>query len=77
MNDDLMFDYLVSMGQMSPQEAELKKKQEAAKTAAATTAPVPYFPGSGLPGELKANTYAQFGSMYQGGSPASSAAAAG
>jgi len=27
MNDDLMFDYLVAMGQMSPQEAELKKKQ--------------------------------------------------
>lgn len=27
MNDDLMFDYLVSMGQMRPEEAELKKKQ--------------------------------------------------
>lgn len=27
MNDDLMFDYLVQMGQMRPEEAELKKKQ--------------------------------------------------
>lgn len=27
MNDDLMFEYLVQMGQMRPQEAELKKKQ--------------------------------------------------
>lgn len=27
MNDDLMFDYLVAMGQMRPEEAELKKKQ--------------------------------------------------
>lgn len=27
MNDDLMFDYLVSMGQMRPEEAELKKRQ--------------------------------------------------
>ena len=27
MNDDLMFDYLISMGQMRPEEAELKKKQ--------------------------------------------------
>ena len=27
MNDDLMFEYLVQMGQMRPEEAELKKKQ--------------------------------------------------
>ena len=27
MNDDLMFDYLVQMGAMRPEEAELKKKQ--------------------------------------------------
>ena len=27
MNDDLMFDYLVAMGQMRPEEAELKRKQ--------------------------------------------------
>lgn len=27
MNDDLMFDYLVAMGQMRPEEAELKKRQ--------------------------------------------------
>ena len=27
MNDELMFDYLVQMGQMRPEEAELKKKQ--------------------------------------------------
>lgn len=27
MNDNMMFDYLVSMGQMRPEEAELKKKQ--------------------------------------------------
>ena len=27
MNDDLMFEYLVQMGQMKPEEAELKKKQ--------------------------------------------------
>jgi hypothetical protein len=27
MNDDLMFEYLVQMGQMRPEEAELRKKQ--------------------------------------------------
>jgi hypothetical protein len=27
MNDDQMFDYLVAIGQMRPEEAELKKKQ--------------------------------------------------
>lgn len=27
MNDDMMFEYLVQMGQMRPEEAELKKKQ--------------------------------------------------
>ena len=27
MNDDLMFEYLIQMGQMRPEEAELKKKQ--------------------------------------------------
>ena len=27
MNDDLMFEYLVQMGQMRPEEAELKKRQ--------------------------------------------------
>ena len=27
MNDDLMFEYLVQMGQMRPEEAQLKKKQ--------------------------------------------------
>ena len=27
MNDDLMFEYLVQMGQMRPEEADLKKKQ--------------------------------------------------
>jgi outer membrane translocation and assembly module TamA len=27
MNDDLMFEYLVQMGQMRPEEAEIKKKQ--------------------------------------------------
>ena len=27
MNDDLMFDYLLQMGAMRPEEAELKKKQ--------------------------------------------------
>ena len=27
MNDELMFDYLVSMGQMRPEEAELKRRQ--------------------------------------------------
>ena len=27
MNDDQLFDYLVAMGQMRPEEAELKKKQ--------------------------------------------------
>lgn len=27
MNDDLMFEYLVQMGMMRPEEAELKKKQ--------------------------------------------------
>lgn len=27
MNDEMMFDYLVQMGQMRPEEAELKKKQ--------------------------------------------------
>lgn len=27
MNDELMFEYLVQMGQMRPEEAELKKKQ--------------------------------------------------
>lgn len=27
MNDDLMFDYLVAMGQMRPEEAELKRRQ--------------------------------------------------
>jgi len=27
MNDDMMFEYLVQMGQMRPEEAELKKRQ--------------------------------------------------
>ena len=27
MNDELMFDYLVAMGQMRPEEAELKRRQ--------------------------------------------------
>lgn len=27
MNDDMMFEYLIQMGQMRPEEAELKKKQ--------------------------------------------------
>jgi hypothetical protein len=27
MNDDLMFDYLLQMGQMQPEQAELKRKQ--------------------------------------------------
>ena len=27
MNDDLMFEYLVQMGQMRPEEAEMKRKQ--------------------------------------------------
>ena len=27
MNDDLMFEYMVQMGQMRPEEAELKKRQ--------------------------------------------------
>lgn len=32
MDDDLMFDYLVQMGQMRPEEAELKKKQAMVET---------------------------------------------
>lgn len=27
MNDDLMFDYLIQMGQMRPEEAEMKRRQ--------------------------------------------------